>query len=590
MASRRNNDRKNKKDNHGYYGNNNNFDSRLSLNLNNADTITSSSSSSQNYNKNKKFIGGAERARQEARKRQWEPKNNNSHQEFGYDQYNNNKSHHHHHHHKKNKKEQNNVHDNHEDRVMNNILSNRKLRPSERFYAALLQPSNYHSSSGNNNRKVILQRICIGLGLGLPPSEYNTGGVIPHTDNIRTFFTSRAILVMEESRYTLTEALTKKNKDRRRNTSSSSSSTGTGTGTGTGTDGWMNVKLIDICEQKRTNFFVLEFENTTSVKRFTTTELSNQRPGCCYEIEILDNNNDKTDSSSSIIKLLGSVLPSGKRDASKLVLVVYDNEGTYQLQQMIGLAATAAAAGDQLQSQSQQQSDLEGASSSSSSSSSILQSISFRLRFCTTLISNCRQFEACDYGCSKKHKSDSSNSLLDKIMGQKESTHIRFNYSDDDDNDDNNESDNDKSDDDKSEDDKKDKSNNKDENESDDDDDDDDDSEEEEEDDEIIISHIDGGNTGNENSNPDNENSSIDDDNNSNSDSNLSKSLLRTKSQESKLQLQSKKLNPIQEKAAINFINSKDGSLKLIQGPPVSKTANFFVVELFSVLYCTVLY
>ena len=121
-----------------------------------------------------------------------------------------------------------------------------------------------------------------------------------------------------------------------------------------------------------------------------------------------------------------------------------------------------------------------------------------------------------------------------------------------------------------------------------DDDDDDEDDSEEEEDDEIVISHIDDGNTGNENSDPDNKNSTIDDDNNSNSNS--SKSLLRTKSKSQELKLQSKKLNPIQEKAAINFINSKDGSLKLIQGPPVSKTTNFFVVELFSVLYCTVLY
>jgi len=201
MASRRNSNNRNnnnKNNDHGYYGNNNNKNFVSRLNLNNDDgaglaSVTPSSLSSQNYNyskKNKKFIGGAERARQDARKRQWEPKNNTHHR-------NSKKQH---------KSSSNLIHDNNNDdnsRVMNSILSNRKLRPSERFYAALLQPTNYyHNSSASNktNRNIILQRICLGLGLGLPPNEYNTPAVIPHTDNIRTFFTSRAILVMDESR------------------------------------------------------------------------------------------------------------------------------------------------------------------------------------------------------------------------------------------------------------------------------------------------------------------------------------------------------------------------------------------------------
>ena len=86
--------------------------------------------------------------------------------------------------------------------------------------------------------------------------------VLPHTDNRRRFFQDRAILVIEEARHELEEALAKR----------------------TGESSWTEVRLDSFdLDQKRTGFLRLGLSK--SYGRFTPEELFQQRPGSCFELE-----------------------------------------------------------------------------------------------------------------------------------------------------------------------------------------------------------------------------------------------------------------------------------------------------------------
>ena len=141
-----------------------------------------------------KFIGGAERARRQAQSRGWEPPNQRKRRlereaEQNQRQRNN----------KTRRKRETSV-----------PLSTKRLRSSERFFASLLDAPNYRKASISDLVTICEKR----LGLGPPPlCRYHDNGTInpalPHTDNPRRFFASRAILVMEETRHVLERPYTR---------------------------------------------------------------------------------------------------------------------------------------------------------------------------------------------------------------------------------------------------------------------------------------------------------------------------------------------------------------------------------------------
>ena len=146
-------------------------------------------------------------------------------------------------------------------------------------------------------------------------------------------------------------------------------------------------------DEKRTGFLKVGFQKASG--RFSPEEVFQQRPGSCFEMEI------KNKSTREQVTILCSVAPG--KPGSKLVLTIYERASIDRLLLLLcgddskdPLAASAA--------------DLR-----------------WNIRFITSLLSHCRQFEACDFGCSRHHK---RAALLKEIMGQKRATHIRFADSD----------------------------------------------------------------------------------------------------------------------------------------------------------------
>lgn len=250
-------------------------------------------------------------------------------------------------------------------------LSTKKLRSSERFFASLLDAPNYRKASISG-----LVTISERLGLGPPPLyRYHDNGTInpalPHTDNPQRFFASRAILVMEEARHELEEAFHKK-----QNSS------------------WIEMRPISFdLDEKRTGFLKVGLQKASG--RFSPEDVLQQRPGSCFEMEI------KNKSTREQVTMLCSVAPG--KPGSKLVLTIY---GRASIDRLLSLLC-----GD----------DLEDPLTVA------VAELWWNIRFITSLLSHCRQFEACDFGCSRHHK---RAALLKEIMGQKRATHIRFGDSD----------------------------------------------------------------------------------------------------------------------------------------------------------------
>ena len=333
-----------------------------------------------------KFIGGAERARRMAQSRGWEPPSQKKRRlEKEAEQ--------------KRKQKYRNKHHSH---VV--PLSTKKLRSSERFFAALLEASNFptwkssvvpHDNNTHHPPSTVLETICTKLGLGPPPPQSNQNyghssnkntSFLPHTDNPRTFFSSRAILVMEEARYELEEALHKNLKRDKGNHSRKSS--------GSWTEMMFNSLDLD---EKRTGFLFLGLSKAKG--RFSPEELFQQKAGSCFELQVTLEGRNQT----STVSMLCSVAPGKPGSAStKLMLVVYERHAI-----------------DRLLSLWQDTSDETAGTAT----------VRWKLRFCVTLLNHCRQFEACDF--ASVHHRKARSTLLKEIMGQKKATHIRFGDSDD---------------------------------------------------------------------------------------------------------------------------------------------------------------
>ena len=348
------------------------------------------------------FIGGAERARRQAQSKGWEPPSAKRRRLEKEEE----------------KREKQNRRSKKRSKIPSQQvpLPKKKLRSSERFFASLLEATNFprwnsrFSIDPNTDRAGFqgppLEYICGKLGIGpIPMSE----GFFPHTENPKKFFASRAILVMEEARHQLNEALQKHYGDEKRQCNTVKrrlSRSG---------NSWNNVRLdFGHLDTKRTGFLCLGFVKASG--RFSPEELAQQRTGTCFELEAISDGTATATTSTTRVMALGAVAPGKSGPFSNMKLVVYERAAIDRLVELLQN-------GQEQEEQDPEDSRLDGDHSSH---------VRFRIRFCVSLVSQCRQFEACDFGKTGHRGSDA---LLKKIMGQKEATHTRFCYSDDDNND-----------------------------------------------------------------------------------------------------------------------------------------------------------
>jgi hypothetical protein len=184
---------------------------------------------------------------------------------------------------------------------------------------------------------------------------------------------------------------------------------------------WTDVRMDSIdLDQRRTGFLRLGLARTSG--RFFPEEVFQQRPGSCFEIEAVPQGTEY-----AAIKMLGSVAPAkpGSSSSFKLVMVVYDRAS---IDRLLLLLSGPPESHDPQTTIHGKSSDPQAEESLTPAQTCPSATVRWRIRFCVSLISQCRQFEACDYGSAGFRK---RSSLLKKLMGQKEATHIRFESSDD---------------------------------------------------------------------------------------------------------------------------------------------------------------
>jgi hypothetical protein len=330
----------------------------------------------------KKFIGGAERARREARKKRSRPDesflpfNTSTSQGNGKGKSK-----------KKGKKQKHTSH------VPGRLP--KSLSPNERFFASLLTSSVedlLHSNDDPQQRDAVMREVCGRVGVALPqalPSHYSSA---------QEYYDPRTALVLEEARYTLSETLGRQRQKQKQNMNKQRNSNST-----------ITVTLAQVDERQKTGHIVLEFSKQYGglyknfPPAFTPQELFDMRPGGCFQVNFVyagGNSNDNNDENNKNKNLSGSVLasivPQFQHDSSKtpsVTLMVYQSEA---LPPKIDHCIDNA-------------------------------SISWTISPIGSLISHVRQFEA----CTRATKVD----FLPSILSHKQSTHVRFDDSDDDDED-----------------------------------------------------------------------------------------------------------------------------------------------------------
>lgn len=311
---------------------------------------------------NGKFIGGAERARREAQKRRAEhgvhPQNGGGRKR------------------RKSKSNRGNVGGD------GTKYLPKSMKPSERFFASLLQSSTSDIEASNDSdelRTKVMSEACCRLGLPLPAQLTATNA------DAHQFYSSRASLVLEESRFILSEALMK-----RRRTQRQSRQPHRSYGQHNILNHSIRVQLVSLQERKKTGTIILTFEKVPySQSRsggkvetsFSPSEMYAMRPGCCFKIR-----QRETIDAMNPASFLGAVYPQFK----------YDREGGCN-----SLSLMVFRRGDLPEKP-------EGV---------------WEVIALTTLISQSRQFEA----CTRKVKV----SFLPKLLAWKDATHTRFNDSDD---------------------------------------------------------------------------------------------------------------------------------------------------------------
>jgi hypothetical protein len=351
------------------------------------------------------FIGGAERARRQAQSKGWEAPSAKRRRLEKEEEKREKQS--------RRAKKRNKTYSGQESHCV--PLLKKKLRSSERFFASLLEAPNFprwnsrFSIDPNTDSAGFqgppLEYICGKLGIGpISMSE----GFFPHTENPKKFFASRAILVMEEARHQLNEALQKHYGDEKRQCNTVDRRLSRSR------NSWNNVRLDSgHLDKKRTGFLYLGFAKASG--RFSPEELAQQRTGSCFELEAISDGTTTATTTTTRVMALGAVAPGKSGPFSNIKLVIYERAAIDRLVELLQN-------GQEQEEQDSEDSRLDGDHSSH---------VRFRIRFCVSLLSQCRQFEACDFGKTGHRGSDA---LLKKIMGQKEATHTRFSYSDDDNN------------------------------------------------------------------------------------------------------------------------------------------------------------
>ena len=232
-----------------------------------------------------KFIGGAERARRNARKRQ--RVNGGGGGGFGPNQ----------------------------NRTFANNASNcavaripKSAKPSERFFASLFRSSveEFKRSDDNDtSRREIMSNICGRAGLPMPAKIQAASIDANH------FYSTRAALVMEEARFVIADALRGHN--------------GPAEAHGRRHMGpaCLSLRLVSVKEREKLGgCTVLTFEKRTLGATFALQELYDMRPGCCFEIITAGEVEPCPGVSSS---MLANVVPSSDRSniERQLTLMLY---------------------------------------------------------------------------------------------------------------------------------------------------------------------------------------------------------------------------------------------------------------------------
>ena len=382
-----------------------------------------------------RYIGGAERARREARKK--------------------NNYHHNHHNHSRHYNEHHNSNQKRKRKRQNPSFSSdslpeflpKTIPSTERFFGSLLQSSFDDIQKSNQDpfiRQKVRNEICQRVGLPFPgpllPLPGGGGGSFSSSSSSsrasskHQFYATRASLVLEEARHVLSESLSTALTPNRKNGTAAASSS-------------IRVRLTSVKEKERTGHRILTFQKmqqqqqqnkkmitttTTKKKRkfdqhnnhfiteyessFTPKELYEMRPGNCFLIVApppKDGNpssSSTTNSSSSSLLVLASVVPTPKFNPDE------DSKQSVKLMvfQKDFLLPTSNNA------------DIDDDEDNDDNNDWSIYPL-------TTLVREMRQFEACTR--------EKNVAFLPKLWNAKQPTHIRFSDSDESDNDNNNNTD-----------------------------------------------------------------------------------------------------------------------------------------------------
>ena len=190
----------------------------------------------------------------------------------------------------------------------------KSAKPSERFFASLFRSSveEFKRSDDNDtSRREIMSNICGRAGLPMPAKIQAASIDANH------FYSTRAALVMEEARFVIADAL-------RRHTGPADAHGRRHVG-----PTCLSLQLVSVEEREKLGgCTVLTFEKRTPGATFASQELYDMRPGCCFEIITAGRveSNRSPDMSSSI---LANVVPSSDRSniERQLTLMVYHKLG-----------------------------------------------------------------------------------------------------------------------------------------------------------------------------------------------------------------------------------------------------------------------
>ena len=184
----------------------------------------------------------------------------------------------------------------------------KSAKPSERFFASLFRSTVdefKRSDDSDASRTKLMSNLCGRAGLPMPAKIQAASIDANH------FYSTRAALVMEEARFVIADALRKHNGPAdahgRRHPGPSS----------------LSLRLVSVEEKEKLGgCTVLTFEQRIPGVTFEPKELYDMRPGCCFEIITAG----KVKSNSNVLSsVLGNVVPSSDRSNidSQLTLMMY---------------------------------------------------------------------------------------------------------------------------------------------------------------------------------------------------------------------------------------------------------------------------